>query len=171
MPELTKIGKLIKPHGLKGQVSLFIDNNINIDFEQVKMLFIEINNTPTPFFVENILEAAGKMVVKLENINTEAEIKKITGKDISVLSEHILEADESDEDNLIGFTLIDANEGELGKVIDIQEFPQHSIFSLIYKDREILLPFTDDFIDKIDWDNKTIYYKAPDGLLEVYLGG
>lgn len=169
MPEITKIGKLIKPHGLKGQVSLLVENINKIDFDRIKMLFIEINNTPTPFFIENIIEAGGKMIVKFENINSEADIKKLLKKDVSVLSEYIEESDNLSEDKLIGFTLIDEKEGILGTIIDVQEFPQHAILSLLYKNKEILLPLTDDFINKIDWDTKTIYYKAPEGLLDVYL--
>jgi 16S rRNA processing protein RimM len=39
----------------------------------------------------------------------------------------------------------------------------------MYKNKEIILPLVNDFIEKIDETDRKIYYNAPEGLIDVYL--
>jgi 16S rRNA processing protein RimM len=40
---------------------------------------------------------------------------------------------------------------------------------MIYKNREVLIPLTDEIIPKVDKKAKVVHSILPDGLLEVYL--
>ena len=43
------------------------------------------------------------------------------------------------------------------------------LVSLQYNGKEVILPIVPEFIEKIDEAAKLIYYKAPEGLIEIYL--
>ena len=46
--------------------------------------------------------------------------------------------------------------------------PGQQMFSVIINEQEVLLPFTEDLIVKIDHKAKTIFYEAPEGLIDIY---
>jgi 16S rRNA processing protein RimM len=39
----------------------------------------------------------------------------------------------------------------------------------MYKEKEIILPLVEDFIEKIDENEKKLFFNAPEGLIDVYL--
>ncbi|MGA9588941.1 MAG: 16S rRNA processing protein RimM, partial [Salegentibacter sp.] len=43
-------------------------------------------------------------------------------------------------------------------------------FEIKNGDKQILIPMNDEFIQKIDKTNKTIYLNTPEGLVDLYLG-
>ena len=47
--------------------------------------------------------------------------------------------------------------------------PASDVFIVIYKEKEIILPITDDFIEEINETTKIIKYNAPEGLIDLYL--
>jgi 16S rRNA processing protein RimM len=40
---------------------------------------------------------------------------------------------------------------------------------VMYQEREILFPLSDDLIEEIDQDKSTLYVNLPEGLVELYL--
>jgi len=71
--------------------------------------------------------------------------------------------------NYNGYTLIDAHKGKIGVIAEMVEMPGQIMISILVNDKEVLLPFTDDLVDKVDVKNKTVYYNAPEGLIDIYL--
>ena len=71
--------------------------------------------------------------------------------------------------DLKGFKVVDANEGELGEIKEIHEYPQQFVASVLYQEREILFPLSDDLIEEIDQDQNTLYVNLPEGLVDLYL--
>ncbi len=167
--QTINIGKLIKPHGLKGHITLLVDEKYIIDFKQVKMLMVEINKVLTPFFIEDISVRQGKAIVKFDSVHTEAGARELAQKTVAVRTNEVSLAEADEEEALLGYTLIEAQAGELGMISEVQKYPQHFIFQILYKGREVLLPAIEDFIEKIDDKERIVYYKAPEGLLDVYL--
>ena len=63
----------------------------------------------------------------------------------------------------------DKNHGELGEIIEVHEYPQQYIATVPYRFREVMFPLNDEIIQSIDEEQKILYIRLPDGLLEVYL--
>ena len=49
------IGKIVKTHGLKGEVTLRIDNEQFDEIEELNYFLLDINDKLIPFFIENIV--------------------------------------------------------------------------------------------------------------------
>ncbi|WP_448636141.1 ribosome maturation factor RimM [Pedobacter panaciterrae] len=81
--------------------------------------------------------------------------------------------DRSDEDfhynDLKGFVVFDETHGELGEIIEVNEYPQQFVATVAYQSKEILFPLNDDMIVEIDEDEGTMLVDLPEGLLDIYI--
>lgn len=163
--EFTDIGYLSKTHGIKGQLILRADKDFY--FEELKVAFIESSTGLAPHFVKRISPNNVGFIIELEETDTVEKAKLLIGKKIFVDAE-LVEVDEDDSD-WIGFDLIDNKLGLIGKIEKVSDNGIQILVSIIYNNKEIILPLVDDFIVKIDETERKIYYNAPEGLIDVYL--
>lgn len=167
--ETEEIGYISKTHGLKGHIILRLNELINIDDEAIKSIFLDINGSQVPYFIEECRPNNTGYIVKLETIDTVDTSKKLIGKKAFALSDFILENDES-LNEFIGYAIIDTKLGNIGNIAAVDEKTDNAIVKVIHPSGvEIILPFNDDFIIEIDDDLKTIEFNAPEGLIEMYL--
>lgn len=167
--ETQEIGYISKTHGLKGHIILRLNELINIDEEGIKSIFLDINGSQVPYFIEECRPNNTGYIVKLETIDTVDTSKKLIGKKAFALSDFILENDES-LNEFIGYAIIDTKLGNIGNISEVDEKTDNVIVKVIHPTGvEIILPFNDDFIVEIDDDLKTIEFNAPEGLIEMYL--
>lgn len=167
--ETQEIGYISKTHGLKGHIILRLNELINIDEEAIKSVFLDINGSQVPYFIEECRPNNTGYIVKLETIDTVDTSKKLIGKKAFALPDFILENDES-LNEFIGYAIIDSRLGNIGNIAAVDEKTDNAIVKVIHPSGvEIILPFNDDFIIEIDDDLKTIEFNAPEGLIEMYL--
>ena len=166
--DTQEIGYISKTHGLKGHVILRLNELVNID-ENIKSIFLDLNGSQVPYFVEECRPNNAGYIIKLETIDIVDASKKLIGKKAFALSDFILEEDESLKE-FIGYAIIDSKLGNIGNIADVDEKTDNAIIKVIHPSGvEIILPFNDDFIIEIDDDLKTIEFNAPEGLIEMYL--
>jgi 16S rRNA processing protein RimM len=167
--ETEEIGYISKTHGLKGHIILRLNELINIDEDAIKSIFLDINGSQVPYFIEECRPNNAGYIIKLETIDTVDTSKKLIGKKAFALSDFVLENDESLKE-FIGYAIIDVKSGNIGNIADVDEKTDNAIIKVIHPSGvEIILPFNDDFIIEIDDDLKTIEFNAPEGLIEMYL--
>lgn len=164
-----EIGYISKTHGLKGHLILRLNELINIDEEGIKSVFLELNGSQVPYFIEECRPNNTGYILKLETIDSIDTSKKLIGKKAFALTDFILENSDS-LNEFIGYTIIDSRLGNIGVITDIDEKTDNPIVKVIHSTGvEIILPFNDDFIIEIDDDQKTIQFESPEGLVEMYL--
>jgi 16S rRNA processing protein RimM len=69
--------------------------------------------------------------------------------------------------SFLGYELIDAKIGSIGKVLDVQELPQQLMLTVSYQGEEKYIPLVENFIDYISEENQEIWLHLPDGLLDL----
>jgi 16S rRNA processing protein RimM len=149
-------------------VILRLNELVNID-ENIKSIFLDLNGSQVPYFIEDCRPNNAGYILKLETIDVVDMSKKLIGKKAFALSDFILEEDESLKE-FIGYAIIDSKLGNIGNIADVDEKTDNAIIKVIHPSGvEIILPFNDDFIIEIDDDLKTIEFNAPEGLIEMYL--
>lgn len=173
--EISAVGKLQKTHALKGELNVMLD--IDPEYlEEGNPAIIDIDGIYVPFYAESIrTKGSFSYLVKFEGINSEFEAKKLVNKTIYARKDKLKEyMDENyDEDftlydDLIGCTIVDAEKGEIGKVVEIDSNTENELFIVEKPDGEtVYIPLTEDFIDEIDEDSKIIRMNLPEGLLEL----
>lgn len=165
--DLVKIGKLTRLHGIKGGLVLHLDSGPGPDTRKAKAFFIEINGVPTPFFASEIKQSGKNLILSFDSVKDTAEAQKLAGKEVW-LEKKNLQKEKKQVDHT-GYRLIDSVKGDLGIISEIIEMPGQRMFSLNVNGKEVLLPFNEALISKTDVTSKTIYYSAPDGLIDIYL--
>ncbi|MFN8114758.1 MAG: hypothetical protein U0W65_01485 [Bacteroidia bacterium] len=167
--ETIEIGYIGKTHGLKGHVILRLNEDIQIDDEDIKSIFLDINGSQVPYFIEECRPNNIGYIIKLETIDNVDTSKKLIGKKAFTLPDFLIE-DENSLKEFIGYSIIDTKYGNIGIISEIDEKTDNVIAKVIHPSGvEIILPFNDDFIIEIDDDLKTIEFNAPEGLIEMYL--
>lgn len=172
--DCTQIGKLIKPHGVNGEISVkFLPQwSKGKKFKKQKSLFVEIyqGDDLVPFFIESAeadLNGAGR--IKFEDYNNKDSIQDLTNKNIFISSEIFQNQNEGEfAPNLIlGFEVSDINYGIIGIVEDVLDNQKQEMLLLRKGARDILIPWVKEFIVKVDMKEKTIRLKIPDGLIDL----
>ena len=70
---------------------------------------------------------------------------------------------------IIGFTLIDAIHGDIGKVQSVNDSTAQALFEVLKDDKQLLIPINDEIITAVNRENKTISVTTPEGLVSLYL--
>ncbi|MBE6346022.1 MAG: 16S rRNA processing protein RimM [Lentimicrobiaceae bacterium] len=165
------IGKIVKTHGLKGEVTLRIDNEQFDEIEELNYFLLDINDKLIPFFIENIVYHSNKAFVLFQDLKNLEAANQLVGCVVYLPLDLLPEKDGNDfySHEVIDFVVVDEEKGELGKVQEIIEYPTQSIIQIIKNDKEILIPIHDDIIKNVDREGKKILINAPAGLIDMYL--
>lgn len=166
-----EIGYIAKTKGLKGEVQVSFSY---YEPEKLKLdaVFIEYDGKMIPHFVREYKIPQKFMGYFLfEDIDHIDKAQKIIHRKI-FLPNRLKPKKNKDEflfKDLEGFTATDVTIGMLGQITEVKEFPKQYIAAVIYQEKEILFPLTDDLINDINIDNKTITINLPDGLIDIYM--
>lgn len=170
--EYCYIGRIVKTHGLKGEITLRFDNDEISSISNLKYFLLDINHKIIPFFIDSIIFHAHRAFVLFQDINTLEAATRLVDKEvylpIELLPDHVKKDFYLRE--IIGYQVIDEKEGEIGLISDILEYPTQSLIQIIKDGKEILIPVHDDIIKKVNDKAKKILIKAPEGLIDMYLG-
>ena len=168
--DLFFFGTITKTHGKDGTFLIKPETSVNSDYQSIESVFIEINGSLVPFFVEENKSKNNSIAFKFEGIDENTTSELISSKvylklsDDAVIEEYALEDLE-----IIGFKVIDISYGDIGIVETIFQLPQQKIIQVKKGEVEILIPVRNEFIRKIEKENKTVRISAPEGLIEIYL--
>ncbi len=166
MSELIKLGKLTRVHGLKGALVVAGDNSGAVEIKKNGFLFIEMNNVPTPFFVTEVKYIGKNLVLGFDGIKTIEDAKSLIGKELWGDEKNVTDKKKKIV-GLEGYDVIDEHKGNVGKVNELMVLPKQQFLSVQVQDNEVLLPYTEAFVKKIDHKTKTVYYCAPEGLFDI----
>ncbi len=165
------VGKIVKTHGLKGEVTLRIDNEQFDDIEELNYFLLDMSGKLIPFFIEDIAYHSNKAFVLFQDLKTLEAASQLVGKNAYLPLELLPEKTGNDfySHEVVDYLVVDEERGELGKVNEIIEYPTQSLIQIIKNEKEILIPIHDDIIKEVNRDEKKIYIKAPNGLIDMYL--
>ena len=163
--DVYRIGKIGKPHGVKGEVSFQFDDDI-FDRTDADFLILKLDGILVPFFIEEYRFRSDSLaLMKLEGIDTQERARELTNCEVFFPREQ-----QDDEENLswaaiIGFTVIDEQTNTpVGTIASVDDSTENVLFEL---EDGTLIPASEDLITNIDTKKRTITIDLPEGLLEL----
>lgn len=163
--DVYRIGKIGKPHGVKGEVSFQFDDDI-FDRTDADFLILELDGILVPFFMEEYRFRSDSLaLMKLEGIDTQERARELTNCEVFFPREQ-----QDDEENLswaaiIGFTVIDEQTNTpVGTIASVDDSTENVLFEL---EDGTLIPASEDLITNIDTKKRTITIDLPEGLLAL----
>jgi 16S rRNA processing protein RimM len=166
-----RIGSILKTKGLKGEMNMYVDFD-GLDKIKFDAVFIEIGGKLVPYFIGSLKYGQkNAAVISLEDVDTIEKASALVRKNLYLPNK--LKPKKKKQEftlmDLVGFTAIDENEGELGVITAIHEYPKQLIAAVTYKNCEVLFPLNEDIIKGIDVVSEVLTVDLPEGLLDIYL--
>jgi len=166
------LGKIAKKFSYKGEVLIWLDTDEPELYENMESVFVEQNKHLVPFFiVSSSLHKGDFLRTRFEDIDSEEDADSIMGNAVYLPLSALpkLEGDKFYFHEVIGFDAEDQRLGNIGKIVSINDSSAQPLFEILKGETEILVPMIDDFIVKIDRENKKVILDTPVGLVEMYL--
>ena len=166
MQDLIKIGRIIKSHGIVGELKIkLLHHQIGIP----EHIFFAERSTYLPYFVENLKELKHPVyLLKLEGTDNKSDADKLAKQEAFIEENEFSKFfKENLEDDLSGYRVFDESDTLIGQIEEVIEMPAHPVFSIQYAGREVLLPYVDTFVKSIDHKKKIIIYILQEGLLDL----
>lgn len=169
--ECFYLGKIAKKFSFKGEVLVYLDTDEPELYENMESVFVELNKNLVPFFiVESSLHKNDFLRVKFEDVATEADADAIMGCELYLPLSFLpkLAGEKFYYHEVIGFEVEDQRLGVVGKIVSINDSTAQPLFEVLNGEVEMLIPMIDQFLVKIDRENKKVVMNLPEGLVEMY---
>ncbi|MDE5941701.1 MAG: ribosome maturation factor RimM [Muribaculaceae bacterium] len=167
--ELQKVGKLLKPHGINGEIVALLTDDV--DLAEVSCVVICIDGINVPFFISSVRRKSSETdLITVDGIRDETAAAALCGHDLYVKRSEMPSNDECDgfyADDLVGFDVYSDCE-LIGKITGINDSTANYLFIIERPDGSTcLVPVADEFIDILDPETRRIELRLPEGLLDL----
>lgn len=170
--ELTAIGILIKPHGIKGEITMRID--CDIDVESLQCIVLNMDGIYVPFFLNSIRPRSSESVlITVLGIDSEIKAQELCGKDVFALKKYLQDLftdDDSDGfylSDLVGFSLKTDDDFNLGIIEDYDDSTENWLLIVKNAQNTIYIPIVEEFIVDIDYNQRILTMNLPEGLVDL----
>lgn len=116
-----------------------------------------------PRRIELSREHKGRPLIKLAGIDSIDAVERVKFQFVEAHGEPDAEEDEFLVEDLIGLRVVDQNGEELGEVDDVIVNPAHETLVV----GEILIPFVENFVDAVDFDEEIVRVRLIPGMRDV----
>lgn len=167
------LGKISKKFSFKGELLIYLDTDEPYLYTELESVFVNFNGNLVPFFIEKSSIHKNEFLrVKFEDVDSEAEAEKLLGLEVHLPVELLPELEGTNFyfHEIIGYSVQDKRKGNIGTITNINDTTAQALFIIEdNQNKQILIPIIDDFIIKLDRENKIIDLDTPEGLIDLYL--
>lgn len=168
--EFTKIGRVLKTHGLEGGLVIDIDPAYLELFGSSRFVFLDLNGSIVPFLIEGV-QQEDPLIIFLEDITDPESAAQIAPADLLLPSHEVPDAPSREEGPdfswATGFTVVSGEQVMVGQILRVESYPQQSMAFVSWQGREIMLPLHDELIMEVDDAAKSIKLEIAEGLLDL----
>lgn len=173
--ECFYLGYISKSIGTKGELALKLDVDSPSSYLNMKSVMVQAFPTDSqlvPYFVNHLsLQNNGSLRCSFEDVNDQSASKSLIGKSIYLPLELLPKLNDQQFyfHEIIGYEVIDVQKGKLGKIEKVIEYSTSNLLSVLSGEKEILIPVSDEIIERIEKKDKQLFVRCPDGLIDLYL--
>lgn len=172
LDSLHRIGRLGKPWGHQGELTVHLDDVDLDDIVRAGSLFVDIEGQKVPFSFSRLHDKGREILVKFDDFDDPQSAQILVGCDL--FAPPGLLADGSDEswdpEEFIDLLVRDEEHGDLGIVTAIDGTAKNPLLVVLKGEQEVLIPVTDDMILGVDPEENVLLVRTPPGLIELNKG-
>lgn len=170
----VKIAKATKTFGLAGEVVLRLYDTFPDEVNKKEPIFAIINGLTVPLFLSSFERRGNnKAIVVFDDIDSEYRALELLGAEFVAFEEEEGEEETDDGElyleNIVGYSFTDTKTGIQGVITEYIDSDLNPLFAAEIKGKQLYIPASDELIEEIDPETKTICFSLPEGLLELYL--
>lgn len=165
-PRFLVIGRIIKPHGVRGEMRVEIITELPERFTWLETVYLG-EHDPQPVSVESVRFHKSFVLVKLVGYDSREEAAELRSQLLQVPEDEAIPLEEGEYylyqlEGLAVYT----DEGEhLGELVEVIETKANNVFVVQGSRGEVLLPDTDEVVLDIDFENGRIEVHLLPGLV------
>jgi len=168
-PELYAVGRIVKAHGIKGDVVVTPMTNSLQRFAKLKRVFIgRASKDVRPVRIESVSVGGRGVRLKFAEIEDRTAAEGLRGEIVFVDKQERVRIPKGTFfiHDVIGLRVVDEEENNVGVVKDVLQLPAHDIYVIDSRGREVMVPAVKEFIKLIDISTGTMKVKLIDGLVD-----
>ncbi|MDD2492503.1 MAG: ribosome maturation factor RimM [Bacilli bacterium] len=167
--EYYLVGTIVTTHGIKGEVKVKLETSFPEErFKKGSKLFLKENDLYREITINSYRMHKQMALITFNNLQNINDVLGYIGKELYVDETAQINLSEDDfyYHDLIGLDAFDEKHNLLGVVSDIMEVPQGEILVITKQNgKEALIPFVDEYIKKVNLEEKCIVIRIIEGLL------
>jgi len=158
---LVRVGRVIKPHGIRGELVVAAEGETLAEVAVGESLVVDGRAYP----VAGIRPHQGRLLLGLEGCSDRSLAETLRGAAVEVDSDQLrgLVEDEWYADDLVGWTLFDADGERLGVVSAVLPGAVHDYLQIGSQDSQ-LVPMVRTWLVDVDAERRAISMNLPAGL-------
>lgn len=168
--ETVLVGRLLRAHGIRGELKIEIHSDNPERFERgSELILVRPGRRPEKVRVARFRLTRGGGIIGLAGCETRDAAEELQGGRLEVARSDVPAAPPGFyyHYELVGCRCFGAEEGDLGEVIDLVEDGGGHLLRLERGEQEILVPFVEEFLVRVDVENARIDLRLPPGLVEI----
>ena len=159
---MLRIAQVLKSNGKDGEllISFFDIGPEDIDLQEP--VYIYFDGLPVPFYFDSFTRRGNnRALVRLTGIRSLKDAEEVSGA--ALWADYF---EEEEEEDLSGWTVLDADGVAVGTVSDYEDIPGNTcLWVKRPSGDEVLLPFHEDLILALDAASRCLKMQIPEGLL------
>ena len=161
---MQRIGQVLKSNGRDGELLVSFSGIAPEEIDLEEPVFIEFDGLPVPFYFESFTPRGNtRALVRLTGVRNLTDAEELVGRD--VCAEDDLYEDE--EEDLTGWTVLDADGTEVGTVTAHEDIPGNPCIWVETGHGEVLVPLREELVLDVDEQKETLRMTIPEGLLNL----
>lgn len=167
---LVAVGRVRRPHGVMGEVSVeVLSDNPDRFGSGAELVARRAGGQLERLRVVSARPHRGALLVLFDGFDDRDEVAELRGTELLVEQEQVAEAPEGSYYyfELVGCACTDRRAGDLGEVAQVREDGGGLLLEIRNQSRTLLVPFVREYLLSVDLDEQLIEFDLPDGLLEI----
>ena len=170
---LLVVARLRKPHGLKGDVTVFplTDDPQAVFAPGRELIPLDLagREIGTPVVIERSRPYHREWLIKFRGRDDRESLEPLRDTMLAASADQLapLQPDEVYLHDLAGYAVSQEDGTALGLVSDVYEMPNGLMLEVQGPKREFLLPYKKEFVRQVDRENRRLVVAIPDGLLDL----
>ena len=168
---LVVVGRIGRPHGVRGAVSIEVrTDEPDRRFAVGSRL---LSDSGRELVVASSTWHSGRLLLTFEGYDDRNAVEQLRNQVLSMDrpdDEMPEDSEEFYDSALVGCQVVDGDGTVIGTVTEVSHLPAQDMLILrTTDDREVLVPFIEEFVPSVDVADKRIVITPPDGLLDEEL--
>lgn len=168
-----QVGHITKTHGVSGELVLFLDVDDAAEYADLESVLLEVRGELIPYFIESMAIVKGsRAIIAFEDVDTIEQAERLINCGAYLPLENLEPITDETRfyfHEIVGYQIVDANDGELGIVRGVYAMNAQDLIAMDYQDKEVLIPINSDIVRTVDRANQKLNVVLPDGLLAIYM--
>lgn len=169
---LVELGRVLKPHGLKGELCIELYADSPFIFDGLTRLYLQLpGKKPRPCVLHEWRPHQERALILVDKCQGRDQAEAWRGAEVLARERDLPARDEGEiaSEDLLGLSVERVGGEMVGVLEDIRVLAGQEIwFIRDDADNEILIPAVEEIVLEIDLDRERIVIDPPEGLIELY---